>query len=136
MKARNIYVSGPMLQKQALKFAAGLKLPKFSASNGWLESFRSTRETGDVKEATIENWKPSLIKICNGYSLKDIFNLDETRLFYKAVSKRSLEMKCDTTKGVKNRKERVSIVLLTKVLGEKEKQIVIGKAKNPRCFKT
>ncbi|UYV73971.1 hypothetical protein LAZ67_11001659 [Cordylochernes scorpioides] len=41
MKARNLYVSGPMLKEQALKFATDLKLPKFSASNGWLESFRS-----------------------------------------------------------------------------------------------
>ncbi|UYV73115.1 hypothetical protein LAZ67_10001859 [Cordylochernes scorpioides] len=45
---------------------------------------------------------------------------------------KSLIMKCDTTKGVKNSKERMSIVLLTNVLGEKEKPIVIGKAKNPR----
>ncbi|UYV67902.1 hypothetical protein LAZ67_5002457 [Cordylochernes scorpioides] len=78
MKARNIYVSGPMLQEQAIKFAAGLKLPKFSASNGWLESFRSRGQ---------------------------------------------------------NSKERVSIVLLTNVLEDKEKPIVIRKARNPRCFK-
>ncbi|UYV72091.1 hypothetical protein LAZ67_9001786 [Cordylochernes scorpioides] len=63
MKSRNIYVSGPMLQEQALKFVTGLKFPKFSASNGWLESFRSrygiifgshSGETGDVKRPQLK----------------------------------------------------------------------------------
>ncbi|UYV64477.1 hypothetical protein LAZ67_3000888 [Cordylochernes scorpioides] len=80
-------------------------------------------ETGDVKEATIENWKASLIKICNGYSPKDIFNLDETGLSTRQYKKKR-------SKIVK--REGGSIVLLTNVLGEKEKPIVIGKAKNPR----
>lgn len=88
---RRICVTGPLLQKQARKFSSQLKNDSFKASNGWLESFRKIHnisfglmsgERGDVNTDTVNDWKEKLKLICKGYEPENIFNMDETGLFF------------------------------------------------------
>lgn len=89
---RRICVTGPLLQEQARKFSTQLNNDSFKASNGWLEFFRKRHnisfglmsgERGDVNTDTVNDWKEKLKLICKGYEPKNIFNMDETGLFFQ-----------------------------------------------------
>lgn len=69
------------------------------------------------------------------YELKDIFNADETGLFFKCLPDKTLIFKNEKCHGGKLSKERLTILLATNMTGtEKLKPLVIGKAIKPRCF--
>ena len=70
------------------------------------------------------------LKTCEGYATKDIFNCDETGLFYRTLPTRSL-----VVKGGKQAKDRITVLLCASVSGEKLQPLVIGKSRNPRSFK-
>lgn len=69
------------------------------------------------------------------YSPKDIFNGDETGLFYRMLPTKSFVAKGETCVGGKMSKERLTIFVCANMEGTFEKPIVIGKAWKPRCFK-
>lgn len=107
---RRICVTGPLLQEQARKFSTQLNNDSFTASNGWLESFRKRHnisfglmsgERGDVNTDTVNDWKEKLKLICKGYEPKNIFNMDETGLFFRETTRKTLFVKGDDCAGGK-----------------------------------
>ena len=107
-----------MLQEEALKIKTELNdsnLGDFKASNGWLEHFkkrfglRQTRivgETGNVPITTIKAWMEQYPEIIQGYSADDIWNMDESGLFFEALLDTGLAKKTKKCKGGKKSKER------------------------------
>ena len=75
------------------------------------------------------------LKRLKNYNEKDIFNCDETGLFYKCMPNKTLSLKGETCSGGKLSKERLSILFCCSMIGEKRDPLIIGKYKNPRCFK-
>lgn len=75
---------------------------------------------------------PSII---NNYSPKNIYNADETGLFFRAVPNKTLHLKGERCIGGKLSKERLTILFCVNMEGEKEKPLVIGKTAKPRAFK-
>ncbi|GBL73901.1 Tigger transposable element-derived protein 4 [Araneus ventricosus] len=65
---------------------------------------------------------------------KNIFNADETRLFYRILPDKTLCFKGEKCSGGEISKERLTILLDCNMLGEFETPLVIGKARKPRCF--
>jgi hypothetical protein len=63
-------------------------------------------ESPSVCAATTEEWKYRLLKIINGYNDDDVYNADETGLFFKATTDRSLLLNKEQCKGGKRSKER------------------------------
>ena len=97
-----IPVSGPMIQEEALQIALKLNVTGFTASNGWLEKWKTRHnvkqfsvagEDGEVNAETLESWAERLPEIVKGYELKDIWNADETGLFWHALPDKSLSVK-------------------------------------------
>ena len=84
--------------------------------------------------AMVENWKQNLQHILNGYELENIWNLDETGLFWHGLLTSSLIVNGEKAKGGKLAKEQVSICFLVSSIGEKFKPWVIGKAAMPCAF--
>lgn len=143
-RVKKLCVSGPMLQEKAREISNNLKVENFVASNGWLECFRKRHnvsfktvcgEGGDVSLTEVADWKDRLTAFLNSYELKDILNVDETGLFFRAIPKKSLTLPNESCKGGKMSKERITIMFCCNALGEKETPLIIGKSLRPRCFK-
>ena len=65
------------------------------------------------------------------YPLEDIFNADETGLFFRMLPNQTLAT--SVRKGTKKDKERITLLLTANAAGtEKLKPIVIGKSAQPR----
>jgi hypothetical protein len=74
--------------------------------------------------------------IREGYADKDVFNADETGIFFRLTPDRTLKFKGEKCVGGKLSKERITALVCANAAGtEKKKLLVIGKSKNPRCFK-
>jgi predicted DNA-binding protein YlxM (UPF0122 family) len=139
-RSKNIPISGPLLQERARQIRQELGGPNgddFKASNGWLEKFRKRHgiqyrticgESAAVDLTTVNEWKKRLSTIIDKYDPNDIYNADETGLFYKALPNRSLVTAKDTCKGGKRSKERFTVLLCTNMTGtDKLKPFLIGK---------
>jgi hypothetical protein len=145
-KNKDVTLDGPLMQQQALKFAQYLNNKEFKASNGWLEKFKQRMnisykkivgEAGVIDRDTAAKWMnnilPDLIK---DYEEHDIFNADETSLFYKALPDKTLHYKGLPCNEVKVHKERLSLLLCVNMDGsEKLKPLIIGKYAKPHGVK-
>ena len=89
-------ITGPMLQEKAMQIAHGLDISQdeFKASNGWLDRFKSRNrnkakiisgEAGDVRKEKVDSWKERLPELLQGYAPENIWNMDETGHFFRAL---------------------------------------------------
>jgi hypothetical protein len=91
------------------------------------------RKTG--KECTFAELE-SLPSFLEGYEPRDVYNADETGLFFNVLPERTLAYKGETCHGGKHSKDRLTLLLCVNSDGsDKQLLIVIGKSSKPRCFK-
>lgn len=78
--------------KEFLKKMYPIDTPDFHFSQGWLERFKSRHgiktyrrfgESGSVNMEVVENNLQSIREKLNQFAMKDVFNMDETGLFYR-----------------------------------------------------
>ena len=142
----NIPTSELILKEKEAEIAQQLGVEDFTASNGWLDRFRNRYsiiykkicgESAAVNQDDAELWKSNTLpKLVEGYASRDIYNADETGLFFKAIPDRSMVLKGEQCHGGKHSKERVTALLCANADGsDKRKPLVIGKSAKPRCFK-
>ena len=75
-------------------------------------------------------------KIHERYSVSEIYNCDETRLYFRALPEGTLCFKNDKLSGSKKSKERLTVLVTANMDGsDKLRPFVIGKSANPRCFR-
>ena len=124
--------------------ALEMDLDDFSASNGWLQAWQKRHsvkwaalcsEAADVPEDVVPDWAIRLPDLLSGYAPANVFNADETGLYYRALPNRSMVVRSDPRKGIKTAKERVTVLLACSAAGEKLTPLLIGKSAKPRCFK-
>ena len=84
-----------MIQEKALEYGKELGITDFVASNGWLSRFKARQnlcgksisgEEGAVDSRPTEQWKAEILpSLIDGYRDEDIYNTDETGLFYELL---------------------------------------------------
>jgi len=142
----NVVIGGPEIQAQAMKYAGFLSHPEFKASNGWLQRFRERNsisfktivgEAGLVDKVVTDHYLNEVLPgLLACYEPQNIYNADETALFYRAQPAKTMIYKNMACNSTKQSKERLSLLLTANMDGsDKLKPLVIGKSVNPRCFK-
>lgn len=145
-RSQNLPLSGPLIRQKAQEFAMKFGHSDFLASVGWLDKFKNRHnivyrvvcgESGDADIQLADEWKQTvLVDLLKKYDANDIFNADETGLFFKCLPDKTLAFKNERCSGGKRSKERLTVMAASNMTGsEKIKLLVIGKSKNPRCFK-
>ena len=82
----------------------------------------------------VTKFKYCLSSIIASYNPQDIFNCDETGVFYRSLPDKSLACKGDSAKGGKLSKERLTVLFACSLSREKLKPFVTGHSENPRAF--
>ncbi|XP_047724566.1 tigger transposable element-derived protein 1-like [Prionailurus viverrinus] len=124
------------------------KVKPFSASAGWLARFKRRyhmknvklgRKAGPADEEAAEEFKKYLLSIIHekGYMEEQVFNADETGLFYKNVGRRTYIMQmASKAPGFKSFKDRATLLLCANAKGDfKCKPLMVHRAQNPRALR-
>lgn len=146
VRSRNIPVSGPMIERKAKDMAFLLGREDFRGGSGWLQRFKErhqivgravTGESRAVDSESVSKWvQENWPDITARYQPPDIFNADETALFWQMLPNKTLACRDDKSHGGKINKARVSVLLATNADGsQKLRPLVIGKSKSPRCLR-
>ena len=146
IRENNIALNGPLVMEKASEFASLMGITDFHPNQGWLTRFKKREnlnfqavcgEAGGVDNSVVQNWTETILpsKLAPFHE-DDIFNVDETGLFYQLQPSRTLHFRNEKCTGGKQSKERISVLVGSNMSGtEKLKLLVIGKAGKPRCFK-
>jgi len=143
---RGVRISGPMLEQKAEFFAQKIGHSDFKATEGWIsrwkdrhnikfKRFHGEKSSADTNGAN--EWSlAKLPEILKKFSPQDIYNADETGLFYRATPDGSLCYKRETLEGSKKAMDRITVLCCCNMAGtDKKKLLIIGKSAKPRCFK-
>ncbi|XP_072143609.1 tigger transposable element-derived protein 4-like [Dermacentor andersoni] len=123
-----------------------LGVTDFLCSEGWLTRFKDRNGlvfriiAGEAAAADATACRDlraeRLPEIMRQFKDDDIYNVDETALFFKLLPTKSMAFKGEKCTGGKLSKERLTVLVGANMSGsDKLKLLVIGKLKNPRCFK-
>ena len=109
-----MFPDGPVLKKEAMFIKEILskdELAMFTASNRWLEKFKQTyrlremRITGkvdNIPKMTIQSSIERLSELTSGNEFRNIWNMDELGLIFKALLENGLVEKSRRSKGGKS----------------------------------
>lgn len=142
-------VSGPLIIEKAKMFYESMQITEPCAfSDGWLRNFKQRHgirqldisgETCSADADAAERYSATFSKLVNDHGLLpcQIYNADETGLFYRSLPERTLAGAGEkSAKGFKRNKERLTVLTCANASGtHKLKLLVIGKYKNPRALK-
>uniref|UniRef100_K7F4W6 DDE-1 domain-containing protein n=1 Tax=Pelodiscus sinensis TaxID=13735 RepID=K7F4W6_PELSI len=115
----------------------------FTASHGWFNHFKtcanfhSVKLSGEAASADLKAAEPFIKLIKEGnYFPEQIFNVNETGLFWKKMPERTyIHNEAKTMPGSKAFKDHLTVLLGGNVSAYKLKPLLIYHSENPRAFK-
>ncbi|XP_050037171.1 tigger transposable element-derived protein 6-like [Dermacentor andersoni] len=117
VRSRNIPVSGPIIEQKAKDLSFILNRPDFKSGSGWLQRFKErhsivgraiTGESRAVDVTSINKWiEENWSEIMTRYHPRDIFNADETALFWQMLPNKTLACRDEKAHGGKVNKARI-----------------------------
>ena len=121
------------------------ELQSFVASQGWPMRFRkrfgikAVTLCGESMSVSIEDknkCREEIMNVIREYHPDDVYNADETSLYFRMMPSKTLVEASESYHGIKRDKERVTILAMINSIGTyKNRLIMIGKSKTPRCLK-
>jgi hypothetical protein len=145
VRDKNVPINGKIVQEKALQYARELEVDNFVASDGWLDKWKKrfsisfkvvSGESAAVTDEMVAPWRETTLPtILSRFEMRNIFNVDDCGLFYQAFPNRTLHLSKEGCHGGKQSKIRITVLCGANATGEKMSLLVIGKSKQPRCFK-
>ena len=84
---------------------------------------------------TLKSCKARIPEIVQGYENEDIWNMDETGIYWCALPEHGFGQKSRSCKGGKKSKQCITVASFISASGQKEKPVVTWKSDNPRYMK-
>ncbi|XP_060759521.1 tigger transposable element-derived protein 4-like [Neoarius graeffei] len=142
----DIRIDTEMLRLKAEYFARQLGHEDTTISGGWVNRFKrrwgigkvlKCGEAGSVDQDVVTDWQTGkLADFLKHYKAEDIYNADETGLFYMMLPENALGFIGETVHGGKQKKTRITLLVAANMDGsDKLPMFVIGKSQKPRAFK-
>ena len=137
-------MSGPILKEKAEDLAKKLGNPSFVATEGWFQDGRHNiklgrahGEKGSADTPSAEEWISSVLpELLEKYRPNNVYNADETGLYYQATPDGSLCYCHETLSVSRKTMQRIIVLCCSNMTGtDKCKLLVIGMSTKPRCFK-
>lgn len=135
----------PLIKYFSYSFAADLNYIEWTCSRGFLQRFchryavlskRICGEGNDCADTTTFT-EEVLIPLLSQFDPEDIYNADESSLFFKLLPGRTYAFRGEQVIGGRSSKDRVTLMLCSNMDGsDKLRPVIIGKVKNPRVLKT
>ncbi|CAH0722847.1 unnamed protein product, partial [Brenthis ino] len=121
-------------------------MQNFICSMSWINRFnvrlnivsgKIVGESLSEQQSDVHDWLEKVWPTLHAqFSDDEIFNADETGLFYKLTPDKTLKFKGEKCTGGKLSKEGITVMVAANMSGTaKKKLLVIGKSQRPRCFK-
>ncbi|XP_018014468.1 tigger transposable element-derived protein 4 [Hyalella azteca] len=139
---RAVSLNAEILKEKAKIFATELGYPEFIPSHTWFTRFKTRyqiklrRAPGESSLAShlAKQWKFSTMpQLLKQYSPDDIYNADETGLYYRATPNGSLNFRTDALTGFKSTMDHITVLVCANMSGcDKKKLLVIGKMDKSR----
>lgn len=151
-RSKHCPISADIIKAKAKDIFAQINPEKdgsaFAASNGWFEGFkkrygiRFLSVAGEKLSADLSSITPFIHRLRAKILEMEItenqlYNADESGIYYRMLPKRTYVTASEkSAPGRKVAKERLTFMLTANSDGShKVKPLIIGKSKNPRCFK-
>ena len=145
-REQNLPVVGDLIKEKALKLAELMHIPDFIASDGWLDNFKKRNgitfktvqgEAGGVDLQPLLEWQQQILQpLLRQFSADDVFNLDETGLFWRLLPNKTMSFRGERCTGGKKSKHRITLLIGANMSGtEKFPFLAVGKSNRPRAFK-
>ena len=139
----NATISGHILLRKATTFAELMDIKNFGCSSGWLHNFKKRygiheyTRCGESNSAPLNElplYRETLHDLLKNYSPDDIYNCDETGLYWKMEPSKTLSS--HAIPGVKKPKDRITVMLTCNATGtNKLVPVFIHRYKTPRCMR-
>ena len=137
-------ITGPILMSKADKFGHDLGYQDFRCTFGWLSCFK---ERHNIKFKSVQGEEKavdlSLVHNCHqtswqnilqNYQPSDIYNCDESSLFYKLLPHKTFTFKGERCAGGKLSKERITVLFCCNMDGsDKYPLLCLLNLKNQGC---
>jgi hypothetical protein len=143
-------LSGPICMEKALQFALQIEgeNTEFKASQGWFDRLKKRRGIKELKidgerlsadDSQVSEFKDKLEVFMKDNNLvkEQVYNADETGLFYKCLPNKTLAGPTErNAAGFKIDKNRLTVLFCVNATGaHKIRPLFVGKSSNPICFK-
>ncbi|GFO28913.1 tigger transposable element-derived protein [Plakobranchus ocellatus] len=146
MRGNNIPISGPMMKTKATSIAETLGKNNWECNEDWTARFKKRHhivfktlcgESSSVDDASLNQWRDNVLeKTLSKYEPFDVYNADETGLFWRLLPNKTMDFKGQEGHGGEAPKDRITVLTCANMDGSHKLPLfVIGKFNTPRCFK-
>ncbi|KAF2368586.1 HTH CenpB-type DNA-binding domain [Trinorchestia longiramus] len=141
-RGQNLPVGSDLIKEKAMKLVELVHIPDFMASDSWLDNFKKRHgitfktvqgEDGAGNSQSFrERQQQVLLPLFGQFSLDDVFNLNESGLFWQLLLERTMTFRGKRCTGGKKSIQRITLLVGTNMNDSKKFPLLaIGNSRTP-----